>query len=224
MAFRNPLTSIPASGIIGQIQGSQLAADSIDGKVITGANIRTAATGNRVELDGTSFWDRVLFYTGDAGETVPPNINGGVDGGDGSLRLELRSGQRTLADPAILNLSTRPDSSTWAALTANSGGVGPFAWSPTGTKINTITYRPSTRGRFAAASDASGNCVIPHGLGQIPAAWFANLAAGNTAAVNQLAKIVATTADANNIVFNIVRSDTGVPLVGTIYFYWHATQ
>lgn len=61
MAFRNPVRSLPASAITGQIVGTQIAANSIatehlrvnalDGKVITGSTIRTSATGPRIVLD-----------------------------------------------------------------------------------------------------------------------------------------------------------------------------
>lgn len=68
MGFRNPLTSMallefPTSGLTGVIQGSQLAADAIDGKTITGALIRTAATGQRIEIDSVAD-GQFRFYTG----------------------------------------------------------------------------------------------------------------------------------------------------------------
>jgi hypothetical protein len=64
MAFRNPITSLPGSAITGPINGAQLtpgsvagtalAADSIDGKTITGAVIRTSATVPKIELNSAS--------------------------------------------------------------------------------------------------------------------------------------------------------------------------
>lgn len=75
MPFRNPTTSLPASSLEGQITGDQIAADAIDGKTITGALIRTAATGRRVELtpDG-----RIVFHTGQASQTATGEIVTGV--------------------------------------------------------------------------------------------------------------------------------------------------
>lgn len=63
MAFRNPLTSLPGSAITGPIDGGQLvdgsvigtklSADAIDGKVITGATIRTAPAAPRIILQSS---------------------------------------------------------------------------------------------------------------------------------------------------------------------------
>lgn len=102
MAFRNPLqqlpgTTVPASGIIGQIQGSQLqagtvtaneiaanaitagaiAAGAIDGKTITGATIRTAGAGLRWEMDSWGA-DALRGYTGDPNELSPGLISIGA--------------------------------------------------------------------------------------------------------------------------------------------------
>lgn len=78
MPFRNPVNALPASRIIGQITGTQIAngsistpkltATAIDGMTITGALIRTAAAGRRVQADSTDY-DRVQFFSGVAGET-----------------------------------------------------------------------------------------------------------------------------------------------------------
>lgn len=75
MPFDDPTTSLPASAIEGQVQGTQLAADAIDGKTITGALLRTAATGRRVEI-GTD--GRVVFHTGQSAQTAPGDIRTGV--------------------------------------------------------------------------------------------------------------------------------------------------
>lgn len=64
MAFRNPVHTLPASRITGQITGPQikagaitadhLTATAIDGKTITGALLRSAASANRVEISSTA--------------------------------------------------------------------------------------------------------------------------------------------------------------------------
>lgn len=69
MSFRNPITTIAADQIIGEIAGSQLAADAIDGKTITAALIRTAATGERVEMTPTGIKTYDAF-----------GLSGGIDG------------------------------------------------------------------------------------------------------------------------------------------------
>lgn len=83
MAFRNPVRYLPADHIVGQIQGTQLAADAIDGKVITGATVQTAATGRRIVMapDGATY-----YYTGAAGELDPGRIQP-VGGANPSIGL-----------------------------------------------------------------------------------------------------------------------------------------
>ncbi|MEV4557779.1 hypothetical protein AB0K51_12355 [Kitasatospora sp. NPDC049285] len=63
MAFDNPITTLPGSAITGPIDGGQLidgsvvgtklSADAIDGKVITGAVIRTTAGTPRIQLQSS---------------------------------------------------------------------------------------------------------------------------------------------------------------------------
>lgn len=91
MAFRNPTHTLPADRITGQIQGKQLAADAIDGKVITGATVRTSAGYPRIELapDGNLYFypaagmdPGLIRVDGDAGtlQLIGPN-GGGVEYG-----------------------------------------------------------------------------------------------------------------------------------------------
>ncbi|MFF8840576.1 hypothetical protein [Streptomyces sp. NPDC015130] len=72
----------------GIITGTKLAADAIDGKVITGATVRTAATGRRIELTP----DNVIVIRNDAGDVV---VEIDPDGyrlydADGELIAEIR--------------------------------------------------------------------------------------------------------------------------------------
>lgn len=91
MAFRNPITSLPASAITGQITGTQIAdgsittpkltagaitadkldANALNGKVITGSTIQTSVGGRRVVMaaPGTTSW-----YTGSPLEANPGRI------------------------------------------------------------------------------------------------------------------------------------------------------
>lgn len=87
MPFRDPVTTLPADAITGPIQGSQLAADAIDGMVITGATVRTSAGYPRIELapDGNLYFypaagmDAALIRVdGEAGalQIIGPNADG----------------------------------------------------------------------------------------------------------------------------------------------------
>ena len=90
--------------------------------------------------------------------------------------------------------------------------------------INTRVFRIYNRGYSSAATDINGYINVPHGLGAIPAMFLANLTVGNTPAQNQLAKVICANSDANNMVFLIIRSDTGASLPSqVIRFNWFAS-
>jgi hypothetical protein len=76
VAFNDPVDTLPASAITGQIQGSQLAADSIDGKTITGALIRTGtAPAARLEMGPVALGvPQLTGYTGDTRESTPGEL------------------------------------------------------------------------------------------------------------------------------------------------------
>jgi hypothetical protein len=76
VAFNDPVDTLPASAITGQIQGSQLAADSIDGKTITGALIRTGtAPTARLEMGPVALGvPQLTGYTGDTRESTPGEL------------------------------------------------------------------------------------------------------------------------------------------------------
>lgn len=99
MAFRNPIRSIPAAGIIGLITGSQLAADSIDGKTITGAEFQTAQNGSPRILIGPGAYNAgapavAWDMAGTGVDWLEPHIS--VDPADGSMyitgQMEMPSG------------------------------------------------------------------------------------------------------------------------------------
>lgn len=76
MSFRNPVTHLPASGITGQIDpATQVAAGVFPGGVIA-KSLKTATSGQRVEVTNTSF-DRVRFFTGSPTEVNPSELIGG---------------------------------------------------------------------------------------------------------------------------------------------------
>jgi hypothetical protein len=76
---------------VGAITATKLSADAIDGKVITGALIRTAVTGRRTEI-GTNLAHMVALYTGRVEEVEP----GLLVPSDSSTELQL-----ALSSPTI---------------------------------------------------------------------------------------------------------------------------
>ena len=67
----------------GTITAENVVAGAIDGQTITGATVRTAASGRRILLNGSD--GNLYFYTGMAGETGPAFIK--VDGSTGSMQI-----------------------------------------------------------------------------------------------------------------------------------------
>lgn len=140
MAFRNPLTSLPASGIVGQIQGSQLAADSINGKTITGATIQTAAAGQRISMlpPGGAYTDDRLQMDSGGGEAKPSFLKAFPPASDTSIQTVLSSADLTPAginQGAVLVLKSgnnTNEAATVATLQAESVNIEAVA--PDGTK------------------------------------------------------------------------------------------
>ena len=83
-------TNITATGQINATTGT-LTTLTIDGNITlgTGGIIRTAASGQRVEIAETEI-DRINFYTGDDFENLPGFIRGNISGVSGST-LSLRT-------------------------------------------------------------------------------------------------------------------------------------
>ncbi|HEY9418127.1 MAG TPA: hypothetical protein VIQ30_25485 [Pseudonocardia sp.] len=67
-----PITETDISD--GAISTPKLSADAIDGMTITGAVLRTAAAGQRVEIDSPIAANEIRFYTADASEIAPGTI------------------------------------------------------------------------------------------------------------------------------------------------------
>lgn len=125
--------SITASGVAAPIQGQHLAPTAIDGKTITGARFRTAATGRRIEID-SAVQNQVLAYpeatdNGDGGLTQPGGMTVFDDATNGSLTLSspnMGQGKTelVLTSPRgnVLNGKKK------AVLDAHEGNVGPYKW------------------------------------------------------------------------------------------------
>lgn len=185
MGFKNPLNLPP-----GSITGSLLAADAIDGKTITGAFIRTAATGTRWEIDSPGHSDEIRGYTGHVAETFPayiqvsPSSGGllylqGPDLGAGSPSIQLAPGGALVtADQGV-------------TLVGNAAGTAYVLVDPNGIALNTAAGKSvSTSGdlvvggtlratgavysvAYTGTTDASGFLVVTHGAGFTPAGGWA---------------------------------------------------
>lgn len=212
MGFRNPLLSLDASQITGEIIGSQLAADAIDGKVITGATLRTAATGRRVlvynETDGGIV---ELWAGGPAGETpsalyatnegVTKSLiitSGSADGLPGSSQVLLKPG-RIMASAQSVALGV---TGITALLQANSdrielngpvfnAGVVHYEWTTSGVAV------PS--GTLTVAGDLTKDTSASVGSG--PFIYAANTAVAGDPGIYALSSMVSLNAAATGRCF-----------------------
>ena len=215
-----------------------LSGNTMTGATIVGSSIRTATTGLRWEMTG-NLSDRLDGYTGQADETRAGMISigyssttlgtvitspAGPDGTNAGLELDaIRTG--TPGSMGTLARITATDIEMVGPVTTSGYCTINNSLSVSGTvAINGAIVRRTNRGVNNGNTDTAGYINVPHGLGAAPVAFFANLTVGNTAAQNQLAKVLTMNSDASNMVFLVVRSDTGAALPSqAIHFYWFAT-
>ncbi len=213
MGFRNPLTAL-----------SQLVAD-----IVTGALLRTAETGNRVEIysePGGGFGGvdegRVDFHTG-GGELAPGRILGGFIGDRYDLLLE--SPTTAGGDSASITLEAEDaPAKSRLNLSATDINIGDADNGETvlfgnrGSRFTALDF-----GYFSGNTDGSGDVNVPHTLGVAPAVVLAhsphagqpwvpwNQKASNTGAV---------------IPFRMRRADTNAIAGGgtAVEFFWLAIR
>lgn len=148
----------------GAISTPKLAADAIDGMTITGALFRTAASGQRIEIDSATR-NEVQCFSGAASETAP-----------GYLKSDLVSGGAftTIASPevagvtgtATLNLQVIPSlGAQQAILSANNVSLSAGDWArlQAGSHIFQLddTGALALDGSTVLASGATGNVPQP---------------------------------------------------------------
>jgi hypothetical protein len=185
MAFRNPVTSLPASSITGQITGPQIAAgaitaDKIDvnalnGKTLTGSTVQTAASGRRIVLapDGNLY-----LYTGASGEFNPAEIFTdasakslqllGPDFGASEYGLTLnnsfgRSSATLSADDITAAGIFFADNMNWGKV-----NITPVANTPTSVTVSGLVISGSTFVGFVSPNTAvPGTQVQAVGIGSV---------------------------------------------------------
>lgn len=167
MGFRNPLNFPP-----GSITGSMLAADSIDGKTITGAKIRTAAPpAMRWELTSDAV-NLLRAYSGDGSFPDPGGVEVGTGGSPASVVvLSPAPNGVTPAHLILRQLSAGGDSEV--VLSSATGGgtledssnpANNITWSlgdlhvPGEVIASGMIYTTT----YAGTTDASGFLTVPH--------------------------------------------------------------
>ena len=160
MGFRNPLTAL-----------SQLVADAVIGAVL-----KTAATGNRIEIyNEAGGLGRMDFYTG-YGETEPGRIvsSGAIGGGQYGLYIASPQGVNDRAT-LLLESYDAPSLKSRVVLVASELHLGDVDAGSTvlfgerGTPFAALDY-----GYFTGNTNASGDVSVPHALVNAPAMVLAH--------------------------------------------------
>jgi hypothetical protein len=190
MAFRNPITSIPAAGIIGQITTSQitpgaittalLAANAITGQTITGgtiigALIETATSGGRIVLDESR--DALFVYATSGALILSVSSAAGTDGAGNAYPagLNVAGAQLThLASTAHGDAVLTSDvfGDAYARWVVNADGS--TSWGGGTAATDTDLYRAQT-GLLATDTDFSVG-----GNGRVTGAWIKTVSGSET--------------------------------------------
>lgn len=114
--------------LAGQVTGTKIAGDAIDGKTITGAILRTAASGQRVQIDSAGL--RAFNSAGTAVTTISAStggltatgatINGSLTTVSGTSSAVVNNGVITLTSPDLFGI-TRTSQLRGADLTVGTG-------------------------------------------------------------------------------------------------------
>jgi hypothetical protein len=191
-----PITATDISD--GAISTPKLDANAIDGMTITGALIRTAATGQRVEISSPNT-NQVRFFSGAAGETVPGAILSdapvageantvissptfsGVTAAELQLRTNTTSATAYLiADEIQLNASGRVFVDGSRVLTTTNTQIvsnKTLAGAKLGTAGNVVNGMQFGQA-VAVPINTNGQAVIPHTLGVVPSVIHATAVTG----------------------------------------------
>jgi hypothetical protein len=121
--------TVTTSGTASPVGGEHIADDALDGKVITGALLRTAATGKRWEIQSGTYANEIRAYSGDPDEMAFGGLS--VDTDTYSCRVRLLAPDVGMGQAALELLSPHPDAAnpqTSVRLWADSGEMGPLSW------------------------------------------------------------------------------------------------
>lgn len=208
----------------GIVPGSRLAADALDGKTITGANIRTAATGQRWEMDGGGVADRLQGFTGDPQETAPGGlfVSRGYTSGTGptdrpyvALTAPVLNSGNPDPNPVLFGMGPTRDG-TGSGYWQFAGDVR-LASPKTTDSAATRGYVDGRlrRGITAVTADANGDATITHGLGTTPSAHALELIGFNGG--TQFGKLVITNNNGLTFTVRLVDTRNGAGLAGWAY-------
>lgn len=210
----------------GAVVAGKIAAGAIDGMTITGALIRTAASGDRFEMQGGPNAAQLSMETEDSpspGAIGSLSFAGsGGAGGTGTARPFVILAAPTMdatAKGASVELQSANDNAggtNFAQIDLNADQINLNA--PTAVRANNRPVLTGSRGVFSGATDANSLVTINHGLGVAPTSVQATV---GSSAIRQLAKPIVTAINATQVQFLIVNTTNGASIPGNpIVLYW----
>ena len=209
-----------------------VSASVIEGSTITGGVIRTDASGHRVELNGGSSPDRILFFTGNGAETAEGYLGvggtgqllllaptlGGAPGGE----VVLEPGRAALVADLVeffadtLNFSVGAGGVNLGGDLAVDGDIDMTSVAG----AYKVQGHPAWKGGVTGgATNAAGDFTIPHGLGAQPAGASVTIAADGATSLPYTATL--QNVDPTNLTVRVFDSTTGAVVgAGVSLNYW----
>jgi hypothetical protein len=204
-----PITATDISD--GAISTPKLSADAIDGMTVTGALIRTAATGQRVEISSTEA-NRVRFYTGNASETAPGVVESWSTTEPLEAGFSMISPAFSGATPAEVQLSVLQGGMT--SINADAGQVSLQAHATTATTGGPgNVFIRSDAGNVTLQAPSGGISANAGDIGLTANAISLTTSGGGPVTVNN-ANIVTTTASQTLTGKNLRNTSNAMPMRG----------
>jgi hypothetical protein len=214
MAFRNPLRSLPASAITGQITGSQLAPHALDNTTITGSVVETAASGNRVVMEASTRNGQnvgeIDFYNDDV--SAPGSI-GAYGTADGTTPALMGTAPAGTATAPSWKLSYDPElPKSRFDVTADNSYLGD-------TSVGVLAARNVVRGSITITPVANTpTSVTLSGLNVAGSTFRGFVTANSVVPGTQVTGVACSSVTSTGMVITLTRTNTTATIV-----YWEIT-
>ena len=205
---------------------------NITGAVITGSTIRTAASGQRVQMDTTNI-DRIKFFSGDVNETTYGMVDSAING-SAQPYLFLSSpalGSHFAASMSMTGMTSTGVAGTTTGIsfdypltnlalgTTKTGNAvnGNFVICPTGTNSTALQFgSPTIDLGVTAVNGGNGTWTFPQTFSSAPTCIVGNLSKGSNFAGMVMTYTFSTSSTSFRLNFNAAGTSTGVQTLSMI--------
>lgn len=205
---------------------------NITGAVITGSTIRTAASGQRVQMDTTNI-DRIKFFSGDVNETTYGMVDSAING-SAQPYLFLSSpalGSHFAASMSMTGMTSTGVAGTTTGIsfdypltnlalgTTKTGNAvnGNFVICPTGTNSTALQFgSPTIDLGVTAVNGGNGTWTFPQTFSSAPTCIVGSLSKGSNFAGMVMTYTFTTSSTSFRLNFNAAGTSTGVQTLSMI--------